>query len=186
MTQPDDYTVDPTQDPARTPHPDPAVDPEQDPALGPTQEGALDPAPDPAEAHPVAEGDLLQDQELTDAARTSEDEYSRPADDFAGEQSIDDALETDRVAAEGADSRNADGFRFDETRERGLEDVAAADQGNRDEDRMVGDGDEVDEVGELAGTDAAGTDRDLADPDSVGAGESGQLTDPEPGPADLD
>lgn len=185
MTQPDDHTLDPTQEPARTPHPEPAVDPEQDPALGPTQEGALDPDQDPAEEHPRAEDDLLEDQELTDAALTSEDEYARPADDLNGAQSIDDALETDRVATEGTDSRNTDGFRFDETRERGLEDVAAADQGNRDEDRMVGDGDEVDEVGELAGTDAAGTDRDLADPDSVGAGESGQLTDPEPGPADL-
>lgn len=199
MTQPDDFEVDPTQDPARTPHPDPAVDPEQDPALGPAREGALDPAQDPAEQHPVAESDPVQDQdqdqdhdqdqdqELAEAVETSEDEYARPADDGPGEQSIDDALETDRVAAEGADSRNTDGFRFDATRDRGLEDVAAADQGNRDEDRMVGEGDDVDELDELAGTgaDAAGTDRDLADPDSVGAGESGQLTDPEPGPGDL-
>src|SRR5699024_7758871 len=75
-------------------------------------------------------------------------------------------------------------FRFDTTVGRGLDDVTAADQGNRDEDRMVGEGDDVDEVSQLAGSDAdaAGTDRDLADPDSVGAGESGQLSEPEPGP----
>src|SRR5699024_5964733 len=93
---------------------------------------------------------------------------------------------TDRVAAEGADSRNTDGFRFDTTVGRALDDVTAADQGNRDEDRMVGEGDDVDEVSQLAGSDAdaAGTDRDLADPDSVGAGESGQLSAPAPGPRD--
>src|SRR5690625_7930066 len=50
MTQPDDYEVDPTQEPARTPHPDPAVEPEQDPALGPAREGAADPAQDAAQA----------------------------------------------------------------------------------------------------------------------------------------
>lgn len=187
MTQPDDYEVDPTQEPARTPHPDPAVDPEQDPALGPAREGAVDPAQDPAEEQSVAEHDPVQDQDLAEAAETSEDEYVRPADDAPGEQSIDDALETDRVAAEGADSRNTDGFRFDTTVGRGLDDVTAADQGNRDEDRMVGEGDDVDEVSQLAGSDAdaAGTDRDLADPDSVGAGESGQLSEPEPGPRDV-
>src|SRR5699024_8918304 len=122
MTQPDDYEVDPTQEPARTPHPDPAVDPEQDPALGPAREGAVDPAQDPevtharegaldpeqdtAEEQTEAEHEPVQDQDLAEAAETSEDEYARPADDAPGEQSIDDALETDRVAAEGADSRN--------------------------------------------------------------------------------
>src|SRR5699024_8039022 len=132
---------------------------------------ALPSSHDPAEEQSVAEHDPVQDQELAGAAETSEDEYARPADDAPGEQSIDDALETDRVAAEGADSRNTDGFRFDTTVGRGLDDVTAADQGNRDEDRMVGEGDDVDEVSQLAGSDAdaAGTDRDLADPDSVGA-----------------
>ncbi|ATG53083.1 hypothetical protein CFK38_02985 [Brachybacterium vulturis] len=50
--------------------------------------------------------------------------------------SIDDALETDRVAAEGPDSRNADGYGFDTDRDRGGDDATAAEQGNREEDRM--------------------------------------------------
>ncbi|MGO1480547.1 MAG: hypothetical protein ACTHWF_05425 [Brachybacterium sp.] len=52
------------------------------------------------------------------------------------EVSIDDALETDRVVAEGPDSRNADGYGFDSDRDRGGDESTAAEQGNRDEDRM--------------------------------------------------
>ena len=40
------------------------------------------------------------------------------------------------VAAEGPDSRNADGYGFDGDVERGTDDATAAEQGNRDEDRM--------------------------------------------------
>ena len=50
--------------------------------------------------------------------------------------SIDDALETDRVAAEGADSRNGDGYGVDDDIARGGDDATAAEQGNRDEDAM--------------------------------------------------
>ena len=50
--------------------------------------------------------------------------------------SIDDALETDRVAAEGADSRNADGYGVDDDIARGGDDATAAEQGNREQDRM--------------------------------------------------
>ena len=58
------------------------------------------------------------------------------------ETSIDDALETDRVVAEGRDSRNADGYGFDEDVARGADESAAAEQGNRDEDRMEADVDD--------------------------------------------
>lgn len=51
--------------------------------------------------------------------------------------SIDDALETDRVVAEGPDSRNADGFGVDEDISLGGDSTAAADQGNRDQDEMT-------------------------------------------------
>jgi hypothetical protein len=66
----------------------------------------------------------------------------------AGEVSIDDALEADRVVAEGRDSRNADGYGFDEDVARGGDESAAAEQGNRDEDEMeTEEGDpEVDEL----------------------------------------
>src|SRR5699024_11405397 len=104
MTQPDDYEVDPTQEPARTPHPDPAVDPEQDPALGPAREAAVDPAPDPAEEQSVAAHGPVQDQDLAEAAQTSEEEYARPADEAPGAQTIDAALATDRRATEGSDT----------------------------------------------------------------------------------
>jgi hypothetical protein len=77
-----------------------------------------------------------EDPELEELAATSEDEYARGADEEPGEVSIDDALETDRVAAEGPDSRNADGYGFDADLERGADDATAAEQGNRDEDRM--------------------------------------------------
>lgn len=80
--------------------------------------------------------DPAEDPELDQLAATSEDEYDRGADEDPGEVSIDDALETDRVAAEGPDSRNADGYGFDEDRDRGGDDVTAAEQGNRDQDRM--------------------------------------------------
>lgn len=111
--------------------------------------------------------DLMQDPEVEKLAETSEDKYERPAEDGSGDVSIDDALETDRVAAEGADSRNADGFGFDADRERGADDTVAAEQGNRDEDRMESDA-EDEELDQIAGTDgdAAGTDRDLADPEA--------------------
>ena len=64
------------------------------------------------------------------------------------ETSIDDALETDRVVAEGRDSRNADGYGFDEDVARGADESAAAEQGNRDEDRMEIDtaSEELDEI----------------------------------------
>ncbi|MGN7210227.1 hypothetical protein [Brachybacterium paraconglomeratum] len=58
------------------------------------------------------------------------------------ETSIDDALETDRVVAEGRDSRNADGYGFDQDVARGADESAAAEQGNRDEDRMEADVDD--------------------------------------------
>ncbi len=80
--------------------------------------------------------DPAQDPELDSIVATSEDEYARGADEEPGEVSIDDALETDRVAAEGPDSRNADGYGFEGDVERGADDAAAAEQGNRDEDRM--------------------------------------------------
>lgn len=76
-----------------------------------------------------------EDPELDRIVATSEDEYDRGADEEPGRVSIDDALETDRVASEGADSRNADGFDGDV--ERGADDATAAEQGNRDEDRMT-------------------------------------------------
>lgn len=66
--------------------------------------------------------------------------------------SIDDALEADRVVAEGPDSRNADGFGFDEDVARGGDDSAAAEQGNRDEDEMEAD-EEDPEVDEIVRTD---------------------------------
>lgn len=78
--------------------------------------------------------DPAEDPELDELAVTGEDEPD--------EVSIDDALETDRVAAEGPDSRNADGYGFDTDRDRGLEESAAAEQGNRDEDRMEADADD--------------------------------------------
>ncbi|MGP5413022.1 MULTISPECIES: hypothetical protein [Brachybacterium] len=65
------------------------------------------------------------------------------------ETSIDDALETDRVVAEGRDSRNADGYGFDQDVARGADESAAAEQGNRDEDRMEADVDD-EEPGEIA------------------------------------
>jgi RNA-splicing ligase RtcB len=77
-----------------------------------------------------------EDPELDRIVATSEDEYDRGADEEPGRVSIDDALETDRVASEGADSRNADGYGFDADLERGADDATAAEQGNRDEDRM--------------------------------------------------
>lgn len=116
---------------------------------------------------PEAAQDPTTEEDSELLAETSEDEYARPGDEDLGEVSIDDALETDRVAAEGADSRNADGYGFDEDRERGTEDAVAAEQGNRDEDRMESDVDE-EELDHLAGTDgdAPGTERDLADPEA--------------------
>lgn len=81
--------------------------------------------------------DPAEDPELDRIAATSEDEYDRGADEEPGEVSIDDALETDRVAAEGPDSRNADGYGFEDDVERGADDATAAEQGNRDEDRMA-------------------------------------------------
>lgn len=64
------------------------------------------------------------------------DELAADPEDQPAEVSIDDALETDRVVAEGPDSRNADGYGFDADRDRGGDDVTAAEQGNRDQDRM--------------------------------------------------
>ena len=80
--------------------------------------------------------DPAEDPEVDRIVATSEDEYDRGADEEPGEVSIDDALETDRVAAEGPDSRNADGYGFEDDVERGADDATAAEQGNRDEDRM--------------------------------------------------
>ena len=68
---------------------------------------------------------------MTEPQNPAEDPEEQPA-----EVSIDDALETDRVVAEGPDSRNADGYGFDADRDRGGDDVTAAEQGNRDQDRM--------------------------------------------------
>ncbi|MDN5599747.1 MAG: hypothetical protein L0J84_14700 [Brachybacterium sp.] len=77
-----------------------------------------------------------EDPELDRMAATCEDEFARGADEEPGEVSIDDALETDRVVAEGPDSRNADGYGFDADVDRGGDDVTAAEQGNREQDRM--------------------------------------------------
>ena len=64
------------------------------------------------------------------------DELAADPEDQPAEVSIDDVLETDRVVAEGPDSRNADGYGFDADRDRGGDEVTAAEQGNRDQDRM--------------------------------------------------
>ena len=64
------------------------------------------------------------------------DELAADPEEQPAEVSIDDALETDRVVAEGPDSRNADGYGFDSDRDRGGDESTAAEQGNRDEDRM--------------------------------------------------
>ena len=64
------------------------------------------------------------------------DELAADPEEQPAEISIDDALETDRGVAEGPDSRNADGYGFDGDVERGTDDATAAEQGNRDEDRM--------------------------------------------------
>ncbi len=79
--------------------------------------------------------DLKPDQ-LARMATTSEGEDDLGAQEDADEVSIDDALETDRAAADGPDSRNADGYGFDEYLERGGDDATAAEQGNREQDRM--------------------------------------------------
>lgn len=113
------------------------------------------------------QADPLQDPDVEQLAATGDDEYERPTEGGSDEVSIDDALEADRVAADGPDSRNADGFGFDEDRERGTDETVAAEQGNRDEDRMESDV-EDEELDQIAGSDgdAAGTDRDLADPEA--------------------
>lgn len=64
------------------------------------------------------------------------DELAADPEEQPAEVSIDDALETDRVVAEGPDSRNADGYGFDSDRDRGGDESTAAEQGNRDQDRM--------------------------------------------------
>ena len=76
------------------------------------------------------------------------------------EVSIDDALETDRLAAEGADARQADGYGLDAERERGADDLVAAEQGNRDEDRMEVDADDG-QLDEITGADEDLTDREV-------------------------
>lgn len=62
--------------------------------------------------------------------------------------SIDDALEEDRIAAEDSEPRGADGVGLDEDRVRAADESTAAEQGNRDEDRMEADVDdeEIDEI----------------------------------------
>ncbi|GAA1303550.1 hypothetical protein [Brachybacterium tyrofermentans] len=127
---------------------------------------SLDPEIPEIPENAALQDDPMQDSEVEQLAETSEDEYERPVEDDADAVSIDDALETDRVAAEGAESRNADGYGFDADRERGADDTVAAEQGNRDEDRMESDL-EDEELDQIAGSDgdAAGTDRDLADPE---------------------
>ena len=101
-----------------------------------------------------------EDPELEELSATSQDEYPREADDEPGEVSIDDALETDRVVAEGPDSRNADGYGFDSDLDRGGDDSTAAEQGNRDEDRMEADADDG-QLDEIAGADEDFTDREV-------------------------
>jgi hypothetical protein len=94
-------------------------------------------------------GEQIDADEADQLAQAGHDEYDRAADsDEESQLSIDDALETDRVIEEGADSRNTDGYRFDETRERGTDETVAAEQGNRDEDRMEADtaSEELDEI----------------------------------------
>jgi len=85
-------------------------------------------------------------------------DFEQPAE--APEVSIDDALETDRLAAEGADARQADGYGVDAERERGADDAVAAEQGNRDEDRMEVDADDG-QLDEIAGADEDFTDREV-------------------------
>lgn len=100
--------------------------------------------------------DPIEDPEIDQLAASSEDEYPR-ADEQPDEMSIDDALETDRVVAEGPDSRNADGYGFDTERDLGPEAAAATDQGNRDGDHMVDDGDDG-QFDEVIDADASLTD----------------------------
>jgi hypothetical protein len=90
-----------------------------------------------------------EDPDLEQIVATSEDAY--------GEVSIDDALETDRVVAEGPESRNDDGYGFDGDLARGGDDATAAEQGNRDEDRMTAEEEDpaLDEI--LRSSDDGGT-----------------------------
>ncbi|MGP9536675.1 hypothetical protein ACT3SP_01600 [Brachybacterium sp. AOP43-C2-M15] len=83
--------------------------------------------------------------------------------------SIDDALETDRVVEEGPDSRNADGYGFDADLDRGGDDATAAEQGNRDEDRMRGEGDDVDQLEHIvdAAPEAPEGEDDLPEPEDA-------------------
>lgn len=71
----------------------------------------------------------LEGLEVDELAATSQDEYDRGTE----ETSIDDALETDRVAADGPD------LDLDPDPDRGADDSTASEQGNRDEDRMEAD-----------------------------------------------
>lgn len=76
---------------------------------------------------------------MTERQNPTQDPLEDPdlaVDEQPDEVSIDDALETDRVVAEGPGSRNADGFGFDGDVARGGDESAAAEQGNRDEDEM--------------------------------------------------
>ncbi|MDV3294904.1 MULTISPECIES: hypothetical protein [Brachybacterium] len=70
-----------------------------------------------------------------------------PAPD-SDEVSIDDTLEFDRAAAEGPEERLVDAHGIDTDMARGADGATAAEQGNRDEDRMEADVDDeqLDEI----------------------------------------
>lgn len=123
-----------------------------------------EPTPDPSSEDPSAEAQRrisAETDEFEELAETAQDEYDRAADTDTGELSIDDALESDRVRDELPESRNVDGYGFDQVRDRGLDESAAADQGNRDKDEMITDGDPDLEAAQLAGSDPVGTDPDF-------------------------
>ena len=62
-------------------------------------------------------------------------------------ESIDDALEAARPGdPERPAPAEAEGVGLDRTVERGQEDLAAAEQGNRDQDEMRSEGDDIDDL----------------------------------------
>lgn len=62
----------------------------------------------------------------------------------ASGQSIDDALEAARPGDPDRPApAEAEGVQLDQTVERGQEDLAAAEQGNRDQDEMLSEGDDL-------------------------------------------
>jgi hypothetical protein len=93
----------------------------------------------------------LSEESSLEAAIDDEDDDSdiepgAEAPEGSGIEGADDILEAERESAEGEDS-----FDVDLTDELGEDDSAAAEQGNRDGDEMVSEGDDPEEVSELDG-----------------------------------